>query len=123
MIMTIAYGGVTTDIPAPSVFNAVLNTLQKSAERNSNGTIIRETLPNKWSLELQWEFQNPQDSYDWFTFLMSLTRVDFVVNFPAPTGNIEQATCYISPISATMLGFYAANAGWWKTVKCNFVEE
>ncbi len=121
-MMSVVVNGVTTNVPATTVFEASLNPQQKSAERNGNGKLIRETLPDKWSLKMEWQFGTPQEFYDWFNYLKTLTRIDFTVNFPAPTGNIEQAVFYISPISATMLNYSRGQAGWWKSLKCNFVE-
>ena len=121
-MITVTVNGATTNAPAPSVLEVTLNTQVKSAERNGNGQLVRETLPNKWKLDMEWEFSVPADFYPWFNFLKSLTRVNFTVNFPAPTGNMEQATMYISPISAKLLFYYGGATGRWKTLKCSFVE-
>lgn len=121
-MMTIIHNGAVKAVPACSVFEATLNPLQKTAERNGNGKMIRETLPDKWTLKMEWEFKTPQDFYEWFNYLKALTRVDFTVQFPAPTGNLETATFYISPISATMLSMRKGTSGMWKNLKCNFVE-
>lgn len=121
-MMTITHNGVTKNVPAFTVYDVVYNPQQKSAERNGNGKLSRETLPDKWSINTAWEFGSPQEYYDWFNFLKGLTRDYFIVNFPAPTGNIEQAEMYIAPISATMLNFSRGSSGWWKNLKCSFVE-
>jgi len=111
-----------TIAPGPTVFNATVNPQQKSAERNGNGTLIRETLPDKWSIDCEWEFGTPQEFYNWFNTLRTLTRINFPVSFPAPSGVIETATFYISPISCTMINFAVGASGWWKPMKCSFVE-
>lgn len=121
-MMTITHNGITKTVPAFTVYEVNLNPQQKSAERNANGRLIRETLPNKWSLKMEWEFGTPAEYYAWFNYLLGLTQVDFTVNFPAPTGGIERATFYISPISAKMLNFSKGTSGLWQNLKCSFVE-
>lgn len=122
-MMTITKGGVQTVVPSCwTVMEPVLNTQVKAAERNGNGRMNRETLPNKWSIQMEWEFSTPEEYYAWFNYLASLTRVDFTVHFPAPTGRMEEAEMYISPISARMLNMSRGATGWWKTLKCSFVE-
>lgn len=121
-MITIVHNGVTTLAPAPTLYEVTYNTQVKSAERNANGRLVRETLPDKWNINQEWDFATPEQATAWFNFLKSLTRVDFVANFPAPTGQIEQATFYISPISARMINYSRGNAGWWKSLKCSFVE-
>lgn len=108
--------------PAFIAYDVDLEPQQKSAERNGGGSLMRETLPDKWKIKMEWEFATPEDFSEWFNFLKSLTRVYFMVDFPAPTGKIERAQFYISPISAKMINFSRGTAGWWKTMKCNFVE-
>ncbi|MCX7924126.1 MAG: hypothetical protein N3B21_19275 [Clostridia bacterium] len=119
---TITYNSVVTNIPAPTVLEVTVNPQQKSAERNGNGRLVRDTLPDKWSVKCEWEFGTPEEFYSWFSFLKTLTRVDFDVYFPAPTGNMETATMYISPISAKLLNYSRGTSGWWKTLTCSFVE-
>lgn len=121
-MMTITVAGAATSVPAFTVFEATINPQQKSAARNGNGRLVRETLPDKWTLTMEWEFSNPQQFYDWCKYLSDLTRVDFKVEFPAPTGEIITTTFYISPISARMINFSKGNAGWWQNLKCKFVE-
>lgn len=121
-MIKIIYGGVTTNAPAPIEFDATLSPQQKTAERNGMGTLVRETLPDKWRIDLAWEFGDMQSFYNWFKFLSTLTRVYFDVQFPAPTGEILTKTFYISPISAKMINFSRGQAGWWKNMKCTFVE-
>lgn len=121
-MMKITYGGVTKEAPAFVSYDVTYNPQQKSAERNANGKLNRDTLPDKWVINAEWEFGDPEELTEWFNFLKGLTRVDFVVEFPAPTGKIETATMYISPISAKLLNFSRGQAGWWKTMKCSFVE-
>jgi len=119
---TIKVNGVVKKIPPFTALDATLNPQQKSAERNGNGRLVRETLPDKWTLQMEWEFKTPEAYYEWFNFLASLTRVDFEVCFPAPTGQMETKTMYISPISAKLINFSKGTSGWWKTLKCSFVE-
>lgn len=118
----VSYNGVTKNIPAFISFDVTVQPQQKSAERNSNGRLIRETLPDKWKLEMEWQFKTPEEHYDWFNYVKSLTRVDFDVTFPAPTGAMETATFYVSPITSKMLNFSRGTGGWWKSMKCTFVE-
>lgn len=122
MNITLTKAGVARVAPAPTVLEVTINPQQKSAERNGNGKLVRETLPDKWSMQLEWEFGTPAEFYDWFVYLKGLTRVNFLVNFPAPTGIQEQAEFYISPISSKMLNFSRGATGWWKTLKCSFIE-
>jgi hypothetical protein len=119
--MTITVNSIATTVPVPSAFEATYNTQQKSAERDNEGKLHRETLPDKWTLKLEWVFDTPAASYAWFNYLKSITRLDFSVNFPAPTGNNEVATFYISPITAKLL-YYMSTSGWWRTMSCTFVE-
>lgn len=108
--------------PAPVSFEVSLNTQVKSAERNGNGRLVRETLPDKWSIQLEWEFPTPEAHNSWFSHLKTLTREDFSVTFPSPTGQMLTISCYISPISANIINYSRGAAGWWKTMKCSFVE-
>jgi hypothetical protein len=119
--MTITVNSVATTVPTPSVFEVAYNTQQKSAERDNEGRLHRETLPDKWTIKLEWVFDTPELGYAWFNYLKSITRVDFTLNFPAPTGANEVATCYVSPISAKLL-YYMGASGWWRTMSCTFVE-
>ena len=121
-MIKITVDGVEKSVPAPTVFEAVLNPQQKTAERNANGRLMRETLPNKWSLSLEWEFNTPQEHYEWFAYLETLTRIDFLVQFPSPAGVMKQAEFYVSPISAKMINYSRGPAGWWKNLKCAFIE-
>lgn len=121
-MMKITHNGSTKDVPAFTSYEITVNPQQKSAERNGNGQLVRDTLPDKWSIQMEWEFGTPEEFYAWFNYLRGLTRVYFQVSFPAPTGRIEQAQMYVSPISAKMLNFSRGRAGWWKTLKCSFVE-
>lgn len=120
MAINITVNGNTA--PGPTAFEVTINPQQKSAERNGNGMLVRETLPDKWSISCEWEFGTPEEFYAWFNILKGLTRVNFPILFPAPTGNIETATFYISPISAKMINFSRGASGWWKTLKTSFVE-
>lgn len=121
-IPAITANGVTMNMPPFTAFEATINPQQWTAERNGNGTLIRETLPDKWSLKIEWEFGTPEEFYAWCKYLSSLTRVDFGVHFPAPTGDWVTATMYVSPISARMLSFSRGKAGRWKTIACSFME-
>lgn len=121
-MMEIDLNGVVKKVPAFTVYEASVNPQQKSAERNGNGKLIRETLPDKWSIKMEWEFSTPEEFYAWFNYLKGLTRVDFTVRFPAPTGNIESAVFYLSPVSARMINLSRGASGWWKNLKCSFVE-
>lgn len=114
--------GIEKNVPAPTVFEAVLNPQQKTAERNANGRLMRETLPDKWSLTFEWKFSTPDEYYAWFAYLETLTRVDFFVRFPSPAGVMKQAEFYVSPISAKMINYSRGEAGWWDTLKCAFIE-
>lgn len=111
-----------TPVPASITFEATLNPVQRSAERNGNGTLIRETLPNKWSIKFEWKFATPEELYPWFAFLVTLMRVDFTVVFPAPTGNTETITCYISPVTAKMLNYAQGTVGNWREMTATIVE-
>ena len=108
--------------PAPILYEVTLNTQVKSAERNANGRLLREPLPDKWGIQMEWEFSTPEAHNSWFNILKGLTQEDFSVTFPAPTGQMVTSTFYISPISAKMLNFSRGNTGWWRTMKCAFVE-
>lgn len=121
-MIKIIVDGVTKNVPPPAVFEPVLNPLQLTADRNANGRMLRQTLPDKWSLVFEWEFTTPQEFYAWFAYLKTLTRIDFIVRFPSPAGTTEQAEFYISPISARMLSFHGGTAGQWKALKCTFIE-
>ena len=121
-MMKMVVGGVETSAPAFTEYEVTFNPQQKSAERNGNGKLIRETLPDKWSLQMTWEFSTPEAFYAWFSYLKALTQIDFTVKFPAPTGAIEESIFYVSPISARMLNFSRGTSGWWKSLKCTFVE-
>jgi hypothetical protein len=121
-MLTIIKSGVETVSPPCSVLEVTLNTLQRTAERTANGKLVRETLPDKWTLDMEWEFSTPDAYYAWFSYLKGLTRVDFTVRFPAPTGSMETAIMYISPISAKMLTRIRGDTGQWTTLKCSFVE-
>jgi len=105
-----------------NAYLATLNPQQRTAERNGNGALVRETLPDKWKVDVEWKFDKPQSYYDRFNFLKTLTRINFTVQFAAPTGAIETATMYISPISANMLQFNWGAAGMWDKLKTSFVE-
>ncbi|MGF7050419.1 hypothetical protein J2T13_004957 [Paenibacillus sp. DS2015] len=121
-MMKVTNGGETKKIPAFTSYEVTVQPQQKSAERNGNGKLVRETLPDKWAIQMEWEFGTPEEFYIMFNFLKGLTRVDFNVSFPAPTGKIESGVFYISPISAKLLNFSRGASGWWKTLKCSFVE-
>lgn len=114
--------GATRKAPAPTLYEATLNTQLKSGERNALGRLMREPLPDKWSLNTEWEFGTPEEFYEWFNYLRGLTQIDFGMRFAAPTGRMETATFYISPISAKMLNLSRGNTGWWRNMKCTFVE-
>lgn len=121
-MLTIIKGGVETVSPPCSVLEVTYNTLQRTAERTANGKLVRETLPDKWTLDMEWEFATPADYYAWFVYLKGLTRINFDVRFPAPTGAMESANMYVSPISAKMLTYTRGDTGIWTTLKCSFVE-
>ncbi len=121
-MITITKNGVVKQAPAPITYEATVNPQQKSAERNGNGKLVRETLPDKWSIQMEWQFGTPEEFYDWFNYVRGLTRINFTVTFPAPTGTIETSEFYVSPISAKMFNFSRGVAGWWKSMKCSFVE-
>lgn len=121
--MNIIANGVTKLAPSSfTAYEAVLNTQQKSAERNAKGVLVREPLPDKWSLKLEWEFATPEEFYAWFSYIKGLTQINFTVSFPAPTGLVETATFYISPISSKMLSLSRGATGWWRTLGCSFIE-
>ena len=109
--------GVSVPEGTTTVFEPTLNTQVKSAERNSDGRVLRETLPDKWTLSCEWEFPDETASKNWFNHLKSLTRVDFTLTFSAPTGTDVTSTFYISPITAKMI-----TLGYYKNLKCTFVE-
>ncbi len=121
-MIRIGIDGVYRTVPSPTLFEAKLNPQQKTAERNNNGRLLRETLPDKWTLDFEWRFGSPADHYEWFKYLRNLTRLDFEVQFPSPEGEMETSTFYISPISSKMLSYKGGVAGSWETIKCSFVE-
>jgi hypothetical protein len=121
--MSIIIDGNTVPEGIITVYEPTLNTQVKSATRNANGTLIRETLPNKWSLKIELDFGCDYTSYHtWFNILVALTRYNFSVSFPAPTGVVETATFYLSPVSAKLIDFNKGVTGWWKTISFELVE-
>lgn len=121
-MIDVTYNAVTTTLPATTEYEVSLNPQSKTAERNGNGRLVRETLPDKWAINMGWDFSTPEEFYDLFAYLKTLTRVDFLVDFPAPDGTTQSVECYISPISAKMINMSRGVSGWWKTLKCTFVE-
>ncbi len=121
-MITITFDSVVTNVPSPSSYDIAIQPQQKVAERNSNGKLTRETLPDKWVINLSWEFKDPDDFYEWFNYLKTLTREYFIIDFTAPTGNIEQIEAYVSPLSAKMINMSRGTAGWWQNLSCTFVE-
>lgn len=113
---------VDKNIPPFVKMEVTFNPQQKSAQRTAAGKMAREVSTDKWKIDCEWEFSTPEEFYDWFNYLKGLTKINFNVTFPAPTGNMETAEFYIAPISATLLNYSRGTSGWWKTLKTSFVE-
>ena len=120
--MSITHTINSQPVPAPITFEAVFNPVQRSAMRNGNGSLIREVLPDKWSLKYEWKFKTPEELYAWANVLKALTQINFTVVFPSPWGNSQTITAYISPISHKMLNYATGNTGNWREMSCEIVE-
>lgn len=121
--MTIEYNGTVTQMPTSyKSYQVTYNTQVKSANRDDFGSLRRQPLPSKWSAAFVWQFARVEDHYNWFSFLMSLDRVNFNLTIPLPNGTISTFEAYISPISSVMINQSQGNAGWWRDVTVTFVE-
>ncbi len=112
--------GVT--LPDPAECSWELQPQSSFAERNANGLLNRETLPDKQVLNCTWLHDEIGDFPALVDYLSGLTRQFIEVGFPHPDGSTHTFTAYISPLSATMLGCQQRYGCRWTELSCSFVE-
>jgi len=110
------------EIHDPSEFSWERQPQSSFAERNANGLLNRETLPDKQVLKCTWLFWDKDEFADLVYLLSSLTREFIQVTFPHPVGEDRTIEAYIAPISAKMLDCHRRYGARWSELKCNFIE-
>jgi len=122
-MITVTVNSIATVLPSTVSYKATLNTQARSAERNANGKLVREVLPNKWSVKMEWDIkEDVQKYYDLFAYLETLTLINFDVSFPAPDGTYRTAEMYVAPLAAELLNLSQGASGWWDSLSTTFVE-
>lgn len=109
-------------LPTPAEFSWERQPQSSFAERNANGLLNRETLPDKQVLKCTWNFREKTEFEDLVLLLCSLTREFIEITFPHPAGGTRTIEAYISPLSARMLDYHGRYGTRWTELKCNFIE-
>lgn len=106
-------------IPTPSDYSVSLEDIVK-AERNANGSLIKEIIATKRKIEIAYKFLSQSD---WSSLLSKIQGNFFTVEYPDPlTGALRTGTFYAGSKSAGAID-YRNDAMRWKDCKVNFVEQ
>ena len=109
-----------TAIPDPSEFKYTAASVDVSAERNTNGLLVRDMVAIKHNVGLKW------DSLDWSTITSILGLVQgesFELKFPSPeTGTIYTGTYYVGDREVDAILLAGNQADWFGSLSFNLIE-
>jgi len=111
------------EIPAPAGFDWTLEPQSATSERNANGLLNMETLPEKVKLVCTWKASDSLgDLQSMITLFRGLTRDFFEVTYPDPDGSERTIQAYLSPITCSMLNYDSGNGASWRNFKVSMIE-
>lgn len=106
-------------LPIPSGYIPSLEEISK-AERNANGTMIKEVIAYKSKLEVTWKMLKQSE----MTKLMNVKKKNFfqLEYIDLETGSHRTGTFYAGTPSANAMDFKNGRVDKWLDVKMNFIE-
>lgn len=109
-----------TALPDPSEFKYTAASLDVSAERNTNGLLLREMVATKHNLGLTW------DALSWSTILTVLGLVQgesFTLSFPSPeTGTTYTGKYYVGDRAVDAIMMSGDQSEWFGSLTFNLIE-
>ena len=106
-------------LPTPSGYVPSLEEISK-AERNANGTMIKEVIAYKAKLEVTWKMLQQTE----MTKLMNVKKKNFfhLEYIDLETGRPKTGTFYAGTPTANAMNFKNGRVDKWLDVKMNFIE-
>lgn len=107
------------DLPTPSTYTPDLEEISK-AERNANGTLIKEVIAYKYKLNVTWKKLTQEE----LTKLMNVKRKNFfTLEFiDMDTGRPRTGIFYAGTPTANAMEYKNGRVENWLDVKMNFIE-
>ena len=109
-----------TPIPDPSEFKYTVASLDASAERNTNGELMREMVASKHNLGLTWE------ALPWMTIIAVLSLLQgesFTLSFPSPeTGTAYTGKYYVGDREVDAIMMAGDPSEWFGSLSFNLIE-
>lgn len=107
-------------VPAPDEYGVVISDLDASANRSGNGTLYRDRVATKRTLNLSWAVMDYQDLS---LLLNAVSSVFFPVTYIDPELNgLTTKTFYVSDRNAGIAIKQSDNTYKWKGVSFSLVE-
>lgn len=107
-------------IPAPDTYKVTIADLDASANRSGNGTLYRDRVAVKRTIEVSWLFLNSQDLS---VLLTNMSSVFFPVTYLDPQINSQRAgTFYVSDRNAGVAVKNKDGSYTWRDVSFSLVE-
>ena len=107
-------------IPAPDAYKVTIADLDASANRSGNGTLFRDRVAVKRTIEVSWLFLNSQDLS---VLLTNMSSIFFPVTYLDPQSNSQRAgTFYVSDRNAGIAVKNKDGSYMWRDVSFSLVE-
>ena len=109
-----------TQIAAPDTYTVTIADIDASANRSSDGTLFRDRVAVKRTIEMSWLFLDPQELS---VLLNSVADVFFAVTYFDPqTNGYRTGTFYVSDRNAGIAVKNAEGSYIWRDVAFSLVE-
>lgn len=107
-------------IAAPDTYNVTIADLDASANRSGNGTLFRDRVAVKRTIEVSWTFLDPQDLS---VLLTNMSSVFFSVTYLDPQLNaLKTGTFYVSDRKAGVAIKQPDGSYKWRDVGFSLIE-
>lgn len=109
-----------TQVAAPDTYTVTIADLDSSANRSGNGTLYRDRVAVKRTIDLSWLFL---DSRELSVLLTNVSSVFFPVTYLDPqTGGYKSGTFYVSDRPAGVAVKNADGTYTWRDISMSLVE-
>lgn len=116
--MLISIGGI--EVPSPDVYEVTISDLDASANRSGNGTLFRDRIAVKRTINMSWVLL---DAEDLSQLLQALSPVFFDVSYLDPQVNgLNAGTFYVSDRNQGVAQKQSDGTYKWKNVSFSIVE-
>lgn len=108
-----------TSLPAPDTYEVVISDLDASANRSGNGTLFRDRVAVKRTINASWFSMSSQDLK---TLLKAMTSTFFPVKYVDPQEGLITKTFYVSDRNAGIAIKMSDGSYRWSGVSFSLVE-